>query len=119
LKLRGKAWQRPEQAIRKKHTLADRGRNLRGGPMARTLREVIAAAPAERRAKIAAAHRQKIVAEEQKLIVVAKKRQLQETKRVMELDSNLIAIAAIITALPIVAALAWMLTALAVGHGAH
>jgi hypothetical protein len=33
----------------------------------------------------------------------------------MELDRNLIAIAAVITALPIIAALAWMLTALAVG----
>jgi len=58
LKLREKAWQRPEQAIRKKHTLADCGRNLPCGPMARTLREVIAAVPAEQRAKIAAAHRQ-------------------------------------------------------------
>jgi hypothetical protein len=83
-----------------------------GGPMARTLREVIAAVPAERRAKIAAAHRQKLIAEQ-------KKRQLEEAKRVMELDRNLIAIAVIITALPIIAALAWMLTALAVGDGAH
>jgi len=80
--------------------------------MARTLREVIAAVPAERRAKIAAAHRQKIIAEQ-------KERQLEEAKRVMELDRNLIAIAVIITALPIIAALAWMLTALAVGDGAH
>ena len=39
--------------------------------MARTLREVIAAVPAERRAKIAAAHRQKLIAEQ-------KKRQLEE-----------------------------------------
>jgi hypothetical protein len=38
--------------------------------MARTLREVIAAASAERRAKIAAAHRQKLIAEEQKLIAI-------------------------------------------------
>jgi hypothetical protein len=83
-----------------------------GGPMARTLREVIAAVPAERRAKIAAAHRQKLIAEQ-------KERQLEEAKRVMELDRNLIAIAVIITALPIIAALAWMLTALAVGDGAH
>jgi hypothetical protein len=80
--------------------------------MARTLREVIAAVPAERRAKIAAAHRQKLIAEQ-------KERQLEEAKRVMELDRNLIAIAVIITALPIIAALAWMLTALAVGDGAH
>ena len=36
-------------------------------------------------------------------------------RRVMELDRNLIVIAVIITALPIIAALAWMLTALAVG----
>ena len=79
--------------------------------MARTLREVIAAVPAERRAKIAAAHRQKLIAEQ-------KERQLEEAKRVMELDRNLIAIAVIITALPIIAALAWMLTALAVGDGA-
>jgi hypothetical protein len=57
--------------------------------MARTLREVIAAVPAERRAKIAAAHRQKLIAEQ-------KERQLEEAKRVMELDRNLIAIAVII-----------------------
>jgi hypothetical protein len=44
---------------------------------------------------------------------------LEETKRVMVLDSNLIAIASIITALPIIAALAWTLTALAVGDGAQ
>jgi hypothetical protein len=87
--------------------------------MARTLREVIAAVPAERLAKIAAARRQKLIAEEQKLIAVARKRQLEEAKRAMVLDSNLIAIASIITALPIIAALAWMLTALAVGNGAH
>jgi hypothetical protein len=36
--------------------------------MARTLREVITNQPAERRAKIAAAHTQKLIAEEQKLI---------------------------------------------------
>jgi hypothetical protein len=87
--------------------------------MARTLREVIAAVPAERLAKIAATRRQKLIAEEQKLITVARKRQLEEAKRAMVLDSNLIAIASIITALPIIAALAWMLTALAVGNGAH
>jgi hypothetical protein len=46
---------------------------------------------------------------------MAKKRQLEEAKRVMELDRNLIAIAVIITALPIIAALAWMLTVLAAG----
>jgi hypothetical protein len=80
--------------------------------MARNLREVIAAVQAERRAKIAAAYRQKLIAKK-------KKRQLEEAKRVIELDRNLIAIAVIITALPIIAALAWMLTALAVGDGAH
>ena len=80
--------------------------------MARNLREVIAAVQAERRSKIAAAYRQKLIAKK-------KKRQLEEAKRVMELDRNLIAIAVIITALPIIAALAWMLTALAVGDGAH
>jgi hypothetical protein len=37
---------------------------------------------------------------------------LEEAKRVLELDRNLIEIAAVITALPITAALAWMLTAL-------
>jgi hypothetical protein len=80
--------------------------------MARTLREVVAAVPAERRAKIAAAYRQKLIAKK-------KKRQLEEAKRVLELDGNLIVIAVIITALPIIAALGWMLTALAVGDGAH
>jgi hypothetical protein len=87
--------------------------------MARTLREVVAAVPAERRAKIAAAHAHKLIAEEQKLIAEKKKRQLVEAKRVLELDRNLIVIAVIITALPIIAALGWMLTALAVGDGAH
>jgi hypothetical protein len=53
------------------------------------------------------------------LIAEQKERQLEEAKRVMELDRNLIAIAVTITALPIIAALAWMLTALAVGDGAH
>ena len=80
--------------------------------MARNLREVIAAVQAERRSKIAAAYRQKLIAKK-------KKRQLEEAKRDIELDRNLIAIAVIITALPIIAALAWMLTALAVGDGAH
>src|SRR6516162_4379755 len=80
--------------------------------MARNLREVITAVSAERQAKVAAAY-------SQKLIALKKKRQLEEAKRVMELDSNLIVIAVIITALPIVAALAWMLTALAVGGGAR
>ena len=80
--------------------------------MARTLGELIANARVERRDKIAAAYRQKLIA-------LKKKRQLEEAKRVMELDSNLIVIAVIITALPIVAALAWMLTALAVGGGAR
>jgi hypothetical protein len=85
--------------------------------MARTLREVIAAASAERRAKIAAAHRQKLIAEEQKLIAIVKKQQLEEAKRIMELDRNLIVIAVLITALPIIGALAWMLTALALRDG--
>ena len=67
-----------------------------------------------RRAKIAAAHRHKL-AEEQRRITVEKWLRLEQVKRVMELDRNLIAIAAVITALPIIAALAWMLTALAVG----
>ena len=83
--------------------------------MARTLREVIAAVPAERRAKIAAAHTQKLIAEEQKLIAVKKKWQLEEAKRLMELDHKLIVIAVLITALPIIAGLVWMLTALTVG----
>ena len=80
--------------------------------MARNLREVIAAVQAERRAKIAAAYRQKLIAKK-------KKRQLEEAKRVMELDRNLIVIALLIVALPIIAALAAMLTVLAVGDGAH
>ena len=80
--------------------------------MARTLREVIAAVPAERRAKTAAAHRQKLIAEK-------KKRQLVEATRVLELDRNLIVIAVLIIALPIIAALAVMLTALALRDGAH
>jgi hypothetical protein len=76
--------------------------------MTRNLREVIAAVAAERRAKIAAAYRQKLIA-------VKKKLQMEEAKRVMDLERNLIEIATLITALPIIAALAWMLTALAVG----
>ncbi|MFZ2078760.1 MAG: hypothetical protein WAV38_19335 [Xanthobacteraceae bacterium] len=76
--------------------------------MARNLREVIAALPAKRRAKIAAVYRQKFIA-------VKKNRQLEEAKRFMEFDHKLIVIAVLITALPIIAALAWMLTALAVG----
>jgi hypothetical protein len=83
--------------------------------MARTLGEVIANVPAERRAKIAAAHWQKLIAEEQMRIAVEKRRRLEEAKRVLELDRNLIAIAAVITALPIIAALAWMLTAVILG----
>jgi hypothetical protein len=90
--------------------------------MAKTLAEVIANVPAERRAKIAAArrakidaHRHKLIAEEQKHLAVEKWRRLDEVKRVMELDCNRIAIAAVIIALPIIAALAWTLTALAVG----
>jgi hypothetical protein len=69
----------------------------------------------ERRAKIAATHKQKLIAEGQKLIVEKKKRQLEEAKRVMELDRNLIVIAVLIIALPIIAALAATLTARAVG----
>jgi len=57
----------------------DCGISLRGESMARTLREVIAAVPAEQRAKIAAADRQKLIAEEQKIIAIEKKRQLEET----------------------------------------
>jgi hypothetical protein len=75
--------------------------------MARNLREVIAAVSAERRAKIVVVYRQKLIA-------VKKKRQLKEAKRFMELDHKLIVIAVLITALPIIAALVWMLTALAV-----
>ena len=83
--------------------------------MARILEEVIASARVEPRAKIAAAYGQKLLAEEQKRIAVEKRRRLEGAKRVLELDRNLIEIAAVITALPITAALAWMLTALAVG----
>jgi len=78
--------------------------------MTRTLREIIAAVPAKRRAKIAAAYRQKLIAKK-------KKRQLEEAKRVMELDRKLIVIAVLIIALPIIAALAAMLTVLGVGGG--
>lgn len=82
--------------------------------MARTLGQVIANMPAERRAKITARHALKLITEEQNLIAVEKKRQLEQAKPVLELDRNLIAIAVIIIALPIIAALAWMLTALTV-----
>jgi hypothetical protein len=74
--------------------------------MARNLLEVIAAVQAERRAKIAAAYRQKLIAKK-------KKRQLEEAKRVIELDRNLIVIVVLIVTLPIIAALAAMLTVLA------
>ena len=83
--------------------------------MARTLAEIIANARVERRDKIAATYGQKLLADEQRCIAVEKRRRLEEAKRVLELDRNLIEIAAVITALPITAALAWMLTALAVG----
>jgi hypothetical protein len=53
--------------------------------MARNLREVIATASAERHAKIAAAHRQKLIA-------LKRKRQLEEARRVMALDRHLIEI---------------------------
>jgi hypothetical protein len=79
------------------------------GWLPRNLRDVIAAVHAERRAKVAAAYRQKLIA-------AKKKRQFEKAKREMELDHNLIVIAALIIALPIIAALAWMLTALAVGN---
>jgi len=84
--------------------------------MARTLAEMIAKVSAERRAKIAAAYGQKLIPEEQKRIAVEKWLRLEQVKRVMELDRNLVAIAAVITALPIIAALACMLAALAVGQ---
>jgi hypothetical protein len=77
--------------------------------MTRTLREVIAAVQAERRAKIVATYRQKLIAKR-------RKRQLEEAKRVMELDRNLIVIGVLVIALPIIAALAAMLTVLAVGN---
>jgi uncharacterized membrane protein len=76
--------------------------------MARTLREVIATAQAGRRAKIAVTYRQKLIAKK-------KKRQLVEVKRAMELDRDLIVIVVLIVALPIIAALAAMLSALALG----
>ena len=84
--------------------------------MARTLAEIIANVSAERRAKIAAGYGQKLIAEQQKRIAVEKWLRLEQVKRVMELDRNLVAIAAVITALPIIAALACMLAALAVGQ---
>jgi hypothetical protein len=71
--------------------------------MARTLGEVIANAPAERRDKIAADYGLKLLAEEQKRIAVAKKWRSEEAKPVLELDRNLITIAVVITALPIIA----------------
>ena len=77
--------------------------------MTRTLREVIAAVQAERRAKIVATYRQKLIAKR-------RKRQLEEAKRVMELDRNLIVIGVLVIALPIIAALAAILTVLAVGN---
>jgi len=90
--------------------LADCGPSLRGRiAMARNLREVVAAVQAERRARIAAAYRQRLIAKK-------KKRQLEETKRVMELDRNLIVIVVLIITLPIIAALAAMLTVLAVSE---
>jgi hypothetical protein len=89
--------------------LADCGLSLRGGSRwQETFAMVIAAVQAERRAKIAAAYKQKLIAKK-------KKRQLEEAKRVMELERNLIVIAVLIIALPIIAALAAMLTVLAVG----
>jgi hypothetical protein len=83
--------------------------------MARTLGEVITNARAKRRDKSAADYGQELLAEEQKRIAVEKRRRLEEAKPVLELDRNLITIAVIITAFPIIAALVWMLTALVVG----
>jgi len=77
--------------------------------MTRTLREVVAAVQAEKRAKIFAAYRQKLIEKK-------KKRQLEQAKRVMELDRNLIVIAVLVIALPIIAALAALLTVLAMGN---
>jgi hypothetical protein len=77
--------------------------------MARNLREVIVAHAAERRAKIAAAYRQKLIAKR-------KMRQLEKAAPSMELDRKLMVIAVLIIALPNIAGLAAMLTALAVGH---
>jgi hypothetical protein len=77
--------------------------------MARNLHDVVASVQAERRAKVAAAYRQKLSAKK-------KKRQLEEAKRVMELDRNLIVIAVLIVALPIIAALAAMFAVLVVGN---
>ena len=77
--------------------------------MARNLLEVVASVQADRRAKIAAAYRQNLIAKK-------KKRQLEEAKRVMELDRNLIVIAVLIVALPIISAWTAMLTVLAVGN---
>jgi hypothetical protein len=48
--------------------------------------------------------------------VAINKRPSSVRKRVMELDRNLIVIAVLIVALPIIAALAAMLTVLAVGN---
>jgi len=83
--------------------------------MARTLDEVIAIAQAERRDKIAADYGLKLLAEEQKRIAVEKKWRSEKARPVLELDRNLISIAVVITSLPIIAALCWLLTALAVG----
>ena len=51
----------------------------------------------------------------QKLIAKKKKRQLEEAKRVMELDRNLILIAVLIVALPIIGGGAAMFAVLAAG----
>ncbi len=48
--------------------------------------------------------------------ILVKKRQLEKAKPVIELDRNLIVIAVLIIALPIIAALAAMLTVLAVSE---
>ncbi len=87
-------------------------KNQKAPTVTRTLREVIAAARVEQRAKLIAAYKLNLIARK-------KRRQLEKAKRVLELDRKLVVIAVLITALPIIAALGWMLTALALRHGAH
>jgi hypothetical protein len=107
IKLRNKCSQVPNPNLKLRWIRAGHFAQARSR-MARNLREVIAAAQAERRAKVTAAYRQKLIAKK-------KKRQLEEAKRVMELDRNLIVIVVLIVTLPIIAALAAMLAFLAVG----
>jgi hypothetical protein len=93
------------QFARQSEPLRAAGRNVCATEfsMARTLGEVIANARAERRNKIAADYGLKLLAEEQKRIAVEKKWRSEEAKPVLELDRNLITIAVVITALPIIA----------------